>query len=84
MADSLRLPKSMAIFIDEGARFDAVAGSLSLRSVSWQVGAIVGPVLVGWMQDNTTFLEAFLLAALTMVLAGWLFISLYSPKAATE
>lgn len=81
IADSLRIPTSVAMFVEEGEHYDAVAGSLSLRSVSWQVGAIVGPLAVGGMLDYTTFFEAFGLAAAFMIVAGIVFIYLYSAEA---
>ena len=47
VADSLRLPASMALFVEEGEHFDAVAASLSLRSIGWKVGQVAGPFTVG-------------------------------------
>jgi len=35
VADGLRIPTSVAMFVEAGEQFDAVAGSVSLRSVSW-------------------------------------------------
>jgi len=80
VADSLRLPTSMALFVQEGEYYDAVAGSLSLRSVSWQVGGIVGPLAVGATLDYLSFLEGFWLAAAFMVVAGFAFVSLYEAE----
>jgi dipeptide/tripeptide permease len=80
VADSLRLPTSMALFVREGEYYDAVAGSLSLRSVSWQVGGIVGPLAVGATLDYLSFLEGFWLAAAFMVVAGVSFLFLYEAE----
>lgn len=77
IAESLRLPTSMALFVEEGEHYDAVAGSLSLRSVSWQFGAILGPLLVGAALDYLSVLAGFWLAAAFMVIAGFAFIGLY-------
>jgi len=46
VVDSLRLPASMALFVEEGEYFDAVAASLSLRSIGWKVGQVAGPFTV--------------------------------------
>jgi DHA1 family multidrug resistance protein-like MFS transporter len=63
VADSIRLPASMSLFVSEGERYDSVASAMSLRSVSWKVGQVVGPVLVGVTMDATTTETGFLLAA---------------------
>jgi MFS family permease len=80
IADSLRLPTSMALFVEEGEYYDAVAGSLSLRTVSWQIGTIVGPVVVGAVFDVVSFSAGFWLAAGSMIVAGWAFIHLYESE----
>lgn len=80
VADSLRLPTSMTMFVQEGEHFDAVAGSLSLRSVSWQIGGIVGPISVGYVLDQLSFLAGFWLAAALMVIAGIAFIVLFEAE----
>jgi MFS family permease len=88
IAESLRLPTSMALFVEEGEYYDAVAGSLSLRSVSWQFGAILGPLLVGGALDYLSVLAGFWLAAAFMIIAGFAFIALFKaeppPDIATE
>jgi MFS family permease len=80
VADSLRIPTSMTLFVEEGEYYDAVAGSLSLRSVSWQVGAIVGPVAVGGMLDYLSFTAGFSLAAGFIVVAGLVFLALFEVE----
>lgn len=80
MADSLRLPTSMALFVQEGEHYDAVAGSLSLRSVSWQVGAIFGPVVVGALFDHVSYFGGFWVAGGFMLVAGLVFLWLYKPE----
>ncbi len=84
IADSLRLPTSMALFVREGEHYDAVAGSLSLRSVSWQVGAIFGPVVVGGVFDSLSYLAGFWLAGAFMLAAGTVFLWLYDTEPAPE
>jgi MFS family permease len=63
VADSIRLPASMSLFVDEGEAYDSVASAMSLRSLSWKVGQVVGPVLVGFSMDLVSTRAGFLLAA---------------------
>jgi DHA1 family multidrug resistance protein-like MFS transporter len=63
IADSIRLPASMSLFVDEGATYDSVASAMSLRSISWKVGQVTGPVLVGTTMDLFSTEAGFLLAA---------------------
>jgi dipeptide/tripeptide permease len=63
IGDSIRLPASMTLFVEEGERLDAVAGSFSLRSISWKIGQLIGPVAVGAIWDATSALVAFWVAA---------------------
>ncbi len=37
VADSPRRPARMTLFVEEGEQFDAVAGSMSLRSIGWNI-----------------------------------------------
>ncbi|MEF8779483.1 MAG: MFS transporter [Haloferacaceae archaeon] len=69
LADSLRLPASMALFVEEGETYDSVASSMSLRSISWKVGQVTGPVLVGTTMDFISTEAGFLLAAGFIVFA---------------
>ena len=63
VADSIRLPASMSLFVDEGEAYDSVASAMSLRSISWKVGQVLGPVLVGGTMDLVSTRAGFLLAA---------------------
>jgi len=78
VADSVRLPASMSLFVTEGERFDSVASSMSLRSISWKVGQIVGPITVGIIKDETSMGAAFLVAAAFIVFATGAFVYMYS------
>ena len=77
VADSIRLPASMALFVEEGETFDAVAGSMSLRSIAWKVGQVTGPVTVGAVWDATDVTTAFLTAAVFIAVATGVFVLLY-------
>lgn len=78
VADSLRLPASMALFVGEGERVGAVASSLSLRSISWKVGQLTGPVLVGAIWDATSVGVAFLTAAGFVLVSAVVFAGMYA------
>lgn len=82
IADSIRLPASMSLFVDEGERHDSVASAMSLRSISWKVGQVVGPVIVGTTMDFTTTETGFLLAAGFIGFATTLF-AVQARRAAT-
>jgi MFS family permease len=77
VADSLRLPASMALFVEEGEQFDAVAGSMSLRSIAWKIGQVSGPVAVGALWDATSVFVAFWTAAAFIVFSSGVFAVLY-------
>lgn len=62
VADSFREPASMALFADEG-RESGIASSISLRSLIWQPGAILAPLLAGGIMDWQGFGYVFWLAS---------------------
>lgn len=74
IADSLRLPASMSLFVDEGTKYDAVASAMSLRSVSWKFGQVVGPVLVGATMEFVSTEAGFFLASGFIAVATSLFV----------
>jgi MFS family permease len=78
VADSIRLPASMSMFVTEGEQFDAVAGSLSLRSVAWKIGQVAGPVTVGVVWDASSVFVAFATASGFILAATVVFVLLYS------
>jgi DHA1 family multidrug resistance protein-like MFS transporter len=80
IADSLRLPASMALFVEEGEHFSAVAGSLSLRSIAWKVGQVIGPITVGVIWDATSVEVAFLTAAGFIAAAALTFALMYHSE----
>lgn len=74
IADSIRLPASMALFVEEGEQYDSVASAFSLRSIAWKIGQIIGPVGVGLMWDNFGIFAAFWSAAAFILLATGTFL----------
>ncbi|MEZ3115324.1 MFS transporter [Halobaculum sp. MBLA0147] len=73
VADSIRLPASMALFVEEGEKYDSVASSMSLRSISWKVGQVAGPVGIGLIKDVVSVQVAFYTAAAFIVFASGVF-----------
>jgi predicted MFS family arabinose efflux permease len=59
----------MSLFVDEGEEFDSVASAMSLRSISWKIGQVTGPVVVGVTMDAFGVASGFLLAALFIAVA---------------
>ena len=78
VADSLRLPASMALFIGAGEGTDSVASSMSVRSIAWKVGQVAGPLLVGAVIDLVSTQAAFLTAAGFILVATFGFVALYA------
>ncbi|UIO98508.1 MFS transporter [Halobaculum sp. CBA1158] len=73
IADSIRLPASMALFVEEGERYDSVASAMSLRSISWKVGQVAGPVGIGAIKEYVSTSVAFYTAAGFIVVASMVF-----------
>ena len=74
----------MALFVEEGEQFEAVAGSLSLRSIAWKVGQVAGPVSVGALWDATDVFTAFFTVGAFIAVAAVAFLSLYRLEPAPE
>ena len=77
VADSIRLPASMSLFVEEGERLDSVASAMSLRSLSWKVGQVVGPVAIGSIKDGYGMAIAFWTAAAFILVASAGFLAMY-------
>jgi len=84
VADSIRLPASMSLFVQEGEHFDSVASSMSLRSISWKIGQVSGPVVVGAIKEFVSTSAAFLAAAGLIVLASAAFVISYTQARKRE
>lgn len=84
IADSIRLPASMALFVEEGEYYEAVAGSMSLRSIAWKIGQVVGPVTVGVLWDATDVFTAFWTASMLITFGAVVFVILYRVEPAPD
>lgn len=70
VADSIREPASMALFADEG-KGSGIASSFGIRGLVWRPGALIAPVIAGYLMDSVGIAWVFVLgggAALTGVL----------------
>ena len=80
LADAFREPASMALFADEG-RGSGIASSFSVRSIIWQPGAILAPMIGGglmeWLGFGYVFWTASALTAVGLVLMGWFIFRFY-------
>jgi predicted MFS family arabinose efflux permease len=74
----------MSLFVEEGEMFDSVASSMSLRSISWKVGQVAGPVAVGLIKDFVSSEAAFLTASGFIVVATIVFVVTYTRHEETE
>lgn len=84
IADSIRLPASMALFVEEGEKYDSVASAMSLRSISWKIGQTAGPLGVGLIKDYVGTTEAFLTASVFVIFATGLFWLIYKRSEEPE
>ncbi|UPV73897.1 MFS transporter [Halorussus limi] len=77
LADSLREPASMALFADEGDG-EGIASSFGIRSLVWRPGAILAPIVGGYLMSEVGMEWVFFLggaAALSGVLTFVLVLS---------
>jgi MFS family permease len=70
VADAIREPASMALFADVG-KDSGIASSFGIRSLVWRPGALIAPIIAGYVMDAVGIGWVFVLgggAALTGVL----------------
>jgi DHA1 family multidrug resistance protein-like MFS transporter len=67
IGDSIRLPASMALFVEEGARSESAASSMSLRSMSWKSGELLGPLAAGVLTDAVSPEAGFWLSSVAIL-----------------
>lgn len=70
LADSVREPASMALFADEG-KGSGITSSIGIRGLVWRPGALLAPLLGGYLMDTVGMEWVFFVAggtALTGVL----------------
>ncbi len=77
VADSIREPASMALFADEGSG-SGVASSFGVRELVWRPGAILAPLVGGWLTSNTGMEWVFFLGAATAFTGVFTFLGILS------
>lgn len=65
-ADSSREPASMALFADEG-KGNGIASSFGIRSLVWRPGALIAPMVGGWLMTTVGIEWVFFLAGAAAV-----------------
>ncbi|WP_312854313.1 MFS transporter [Natronococcus sp. JC468] len=59
VADSFRVPASMALFADEGTDDGGVASSFGIRELVWRPGSVIAPLLGGWLMYEIGMASVF-------------------------
>ena len=87
VADAVREPASMALFADEG-KDSGITSSFGIRGLVWRPGALLAPLLGGYLMDSVGMEWVFVVAgvtALTGVVAFWGIISVrHGPRALSD
>lgn len=79
IADSIREPASMALFADEG-KGHGITSSFGIRSLVWRPGALLAPLLGGYLMDTAGMAWVFVIAG-GMALSGVLtFLGIVSTR----
>lgn len=76
VADSFREPASMALFADEGTDNGGVASSFGIREIVWRPGAIIAPLIGGFLMTNMGMEWVFYVGALAAFSGVGLFIGI--------
>jgi MFS family permease len=64
LVDSFREPASMALFADEG-KDSGITSSFGIRSLVWRPGALLAPLLGGYLMDSVGIEWVFVVAGVT-------------------
>jgi predicted MFS family arabinose efflux permease len=64
LADSFREPASMALFADEG-KDSGITSSFGIRALVWRPGALLAPLLGGYLMDAVGMEWVFYVSAAT-------------------
>ncbi|SEO47638.1 Predicted arabinose efflux permease, MFS family [Halorientalis persicus] len=64
VADAVREPASMALFADEG-KDNGIASSFGIRGLVWRPGALLAPLLGGYLMDTAGMAWVFVVGGVT-------------------
>lgn len=79
VADSVREPASMALFADEG-KGSGITSSIGIRGLVWRPGALLAPLLGGYLMDNVGMDWVFIVAGATALTGVFTFLGIISTR----
>jgi MFS family permease len=78
-ADSAREPASMALFADEG-KGSGITSSIGIRGLVWRPGALLAPLLGGYLMDAAGMEWVFIVAGGTALTGSLTFVGIISTR----
>lgn len=82
-ADSAREPASMALFADEG-KGSGITSSIGIRGLVWRPGALLAPLLGGYLMDSVGMEWVFFIAGGTALTGVLTFLGIISKRFGTD
>jgi MFS family permease len=82
-ADSVREPASMALFADEG-KGNGITSSIGIRGLVWRPGALLAPLLGGYLMDSVGMEWVFFVAGGTALTGVLTFLGIISKQFGTD
>ncbi len=79
IADSFREPASMALFADEG-KGSGITSSFGVRGLVWRPGALIAPLVGGYLMDSAGMNWVFVLAGVTALTGVVTFLGVVSKR----
>ncbi|WP_244257220.1 DUF6036 family nucleotidyltransferase [Halomicrobium sp. IBSBa] len=79
IADSAREPASMALFADEG-KGSGITSSIGIRGLVWRPGALLAPLLGGYLMDSVGMAWVFLVGGGTALIGVVTFLGIISQR----
>lgn len=79
VADSIREPASMALFADEG-KDSGITSSFGIRGIVWRPGALLAPLLGGYLMDSAGMHWVFLVGGATALTGVATFVGIISVR----
>ena len=78
-ADSIREPASMALYADEG-KGSGITSSFGIRGLVWRPGALLAPLLGGYLMDSVGMAWVFVVAGITALTGTLTFASIVARR----
>jgi MFS family permease len=83
LADSFREPASMALFADEG-KGNGIASSFGIRGLVWRPGALLAPLLGGYLMDGVGMEWVFFVGGAAALTGAATFVGVVSRRYGTR